>query len=44
MNRKTLDFIIASGIFLLAILEFISWRLMENENYTGPLLRVKYLA
>lgn len=39
---KTLDFIIASGIFLLAVLEFISWRLMETENYTGLVIASNY--
>lgn len=40
---KTIDFLMASEIFLLAILEFISWRLCVTENYKGEIKGSEYL-
>lgn len=39
---KTIDFLMASEIFFLAIIEFISWRLCVTENYTGQVMGSKY--
>lgn len=41
--KKTIDILIASEIFFLAILEFISWRLCVTENYTGEVKGSLYL-
>jgi hypothetical protein len=40
---KTIDFLMASEIFLLAILEFISWRLCVNDNYNGEVKTSQYM-
>lgn len=40
---KTIDFLMASEIFLLAIIEFISWRLCVTDNYLGEVKGGKYL-
>lgn len=39
---KTLDFIIASEIFLLAILEYISYLFLINDDYTGESIGSNY--
>lgn len=41
-KNKTLDFMIASEIFLLAILEYISYLFLINENYNGITIGSRY--
>lgn len=44
MNKiKIIDFIIASVIFALAILEFVSWRFCITESYNGEIKGSEYL-
>lgn len=41
--NKTLDIMIASEIFLLAIFEFISWVVCNSEDYKGAVNGSEYL-
>lgn len=41
--NKTLDIMIASEIFLLAILEYVSWLVCNAENYNGEIKGSDYL-
>lgn len=43
LNKKTIDFIIAIEVFLLAILEFISWKLWLNDDFNGTTVASEYM-
>jgi len=40
---KTVDFLMASVIFVVTLIEFISWRICVNENYLGEVKGSDYL-